>query len=75
MLQITTKNDTIGGYGPVVPDGYGCSYNVRKDGFIFACSTFHSDEKTSAMKFIQTLNKSLQDMAAMLKSYDYEKSN
>ncbi|XP_001605246.2 choline O-acetyltransferase isoform X2 [Nasonia vitripennis] len=65
--QITTKNDTIGGYGPVVPDGYGCGYNVRKNGFIFSCSAFHSDENTSAMKFAQTLKRSLQDMASMLK--------
>ncbi|XP_011505793.1 PREDICTED: choline O-acetyltransferase [Ceratosolen solmsi marchali] len=64
--QITTKNDVIAGYGPVVPDGYGCGYNVRKNGFIFSCSAFHSDENTSAKKFAQTLEKSLQDMALML---------
>ncbi|KAJ8670744.1 hypothetical protein QAD02_002003 [Eretmocerus hayati] len=65
--QITTKNDAIGGYGPVVPDGYGCGYNVRKNGFFFSCSAFHSDENTSALKFAQTLKRSLQDMASMLK--------
>ncbi|KAL7306295.1 hypothetical protein TKK_0001725 [Trichogramma kaykai] len=65
--QITTKNDMIGGYGPVVPDGYGCGYNVRKNGFIFSCSAFHSDDKTSALKFAKTLNQSLIDMASMLK--------
>lgn len=57
----------IGGYGPVVPDGYGCGYNVRKNGFIFSCSAFHSDDNTSALKFAQTLKRSLQDMASMLK--------
>ena len=65
--QITTKNDVIGGYGPVVPDGYGCGYNVRKNGFIFSVSAFHSDGSTSAKKYAQVLNKSLQDMATMLK--------
>ncbi|XP_014205152.1 choline O-acetyltransferase [Copidosoma floridanum] len=65
--QITTRNDVIAGYGPVVPNGYGCGYNVRKNGFIFSCSTFHSDESTDAKKFAQTLRRSLQDMASMLK--------
>ncbi|XP_058789573.1 choline O-acetyltransferase isoform X2 [Phymastichus coffea] len=66
--QITTKNDTIGGYGPVVPDGYGCGYNIRKNGFIFSCSAFQSNENTNARKFAVTLRKSLQDMASMLKN-------
>ncbi|XP_011049382.1 PREDICTED: choline O-acetyltransferase isoform X2 [Acromyrmex echinatior] len=66
--QVTTKNDVIVGYGPVVPDGYGCAYNVRKNGFIFSVSAFHSDGRTSAMQFAQTLEQSLRDMAAMIKN-------
>ncbi|KAG7211835.1 hypothetical protein KM043_011059 [Ampulex compressa] len=66
--QVTTKNDTIVGYGPVVPDGYGCAYNVRKNGFIFSVSAFHSDGRTNAMRFAQTLEQSLRDMATMLKN-------
>ncbi|XP_074114537.1 choline acetyltransferase isoform X1 [Cotesia typhae] len=66
--QVTTKNDAIVGYGPVVPDGYGCAYNLRKNGFIFSCSAFHSDGRTNARKFAQTLELSLRDMADMLKS-------
>ncbi|XP_043290100.1 choline O-acetyltransferase [Venturia canescens] len=66
--QITTRNDVIAGYGPVVPDGYGCAYNVRKNGFIFSVSAFHSDGRTSATRFAQTLQNSLRQMAAMLKS-------
>ncbi|KAL6417949.1 hypothetical protein ACFW04_012428 [Cataglyphis niger] len=66
--QVTTKNDVIVGYGPVVPDGYGCAYNVRKNGFIFSVSAFHSDGQTSAMQFAQTLEQSLRDMAAMIKN-------
>ncbi|KAL0100387.1 hypothetical protein PUN28_019622 [Cardiocondyla obscurior] len=66
--QVTTKNDVIAGYGPVVPDGYGCAYNVRKNGFIFSVSAFHSDGRTSAMQFAQTLEQSLRDMAAMIKN-------
>lgn len=66
--QVTTKNDVIAGYGPVVPDGYGCAYNVRKNGFIFSVSAFHSDGRTNAMQFAQTLEQSLRDMAAMIKN-------
>lgn len=67
-MQVTTKNDAIVGYGPVVPDGYGCAYNLRKNGFIFSVSAFHSDGRTSAKKFAQTLEVSLRDMADMLKN-------
>lgn len=63
---MTTRNDTIVGYGPVVPDGYGCAYNLRKDSIIFSCSAFHSDEHTSARKYAQALELSLREMAAML---------
>ncbi|XP_043260762.1 choline O-acetyltransferase-like isoform X2 [Colletes gigas] len=66
--QVTTKNEAIIGYGPVVPDGYGCAYNIRKNGFLFSVSAFHSDGRTNAMRFAQTLEQSLRDMAAMLKT-------
>ncbi|XP_015588325.1 choline O-acetyltransferase [Cephus cinctus] len=66
--QVTTRNDVIAGYGPVVPDGYGCAYNLRKNGFIFSVSAFHSDGCTNAMRFAQTLEHSMQAMAAMLKN-------
>lgn len=64
--QVTSKNDAIIGYGPVVPDGYGCAYNLRSNGFIFSVSAFHSDGKTNATRFVQTLEQSLRDMADML---------
>ncbi|XP_076647691.1 choline acetyltransferase isoform X1 [Halictus rubicundus] len=65
--QVTTKNDAIVGYGPVVPDGYGCAYNIRNNGFIFSVSAFHSDGDTNAMRFAQTLEQNLRDIATMLK--------
>nr|XP_034185279.1 choline O-acetyltransferase-like [Osmia lignaria] len=65
--QVTTKNDAIVGYGPVVPDGYGCAYNIRNNGIIFSVSAFHSDGRTNATRFARTLEQSLRDMSAMLK--------
>ncbi|XP_068967214.1 choline O-acetyltransferase isoform X1 [Bombus flavifrons] len=64
--QVTSKNDAIIGYGPVVPDGYGCAYNLRSNGIIFSVSAFHSDGRTNATRFAQTLKQSLWDMADML---------
>ncbi|XP_078047041.1 choline acetyltransferase isoform X3 [Augochlora pura] len=66
--QVTTKNDAIIGYGPVVTDGYGCAYNMRSNGFIFSVSAFHSDDRTNAKKFAQTLEQNLRDIATMLKN-------
>lgn len=68
LRQVTTRNDTIVGYGPVVPDGYGCAYNLRKDSIIFSCSAFHSDGRTSARKYAQALELSLREMASMLQT-------
>ncbi|XP_033180839.1 choline O-acetyltransferase [Bombus impatiens] len=64
--QVTSKNDAIIGYGPVVPDGYGCAYNLRSNAIIFSVSAFHSDGRTNATRFAQTLKQSLWDMADML---------
>ncbi|XP_012282971.2 choline O-acetyltransferase [Orussus abietinus] len=66
--QVTTKNEGMAGYGPVVPDGYGCSYNMRKNGFIFCVSAFHSDGRTNAMRFARALEQSLRSMANMLRT-------
>ncbi|XP_043486009.1 choline O-acetyltransferase isoform X1 [Polistes fuscatus] len=67
--QVTTKNtNAFIGYGPVVPDGYGCCYNMQKNKFIFIISAFHSDGQTNSLRFAQTLEQALRDMATMLKN-------
>lgn len=66
--QVTTKTHAFVGYGPVVPDGYGCCYNMQKDYFIFQISAFHSDGQTNSLRFAQTLEQALRDMATMLKN-------
>ncbi|XP_020711658.2 choline O-acetyltransferase isoform X2 [Athalia rosae] len=63
--QITTVNDVIAGYGPVVPEGYGCAYNFRKNGLTFYISAFHSDGRTSTSRFAHALECSLRATAAM----------
>lgn len=49
-------------FGPVVPDGYGCCYNPRRDAINFAVSAFNSNPATSAKKFGETLQSSLIEM-------------
>ncbi|XP_046737810.1 choline O-acetyltransferase isoform X1 [Diprion similis] len=64
--QITTLDDVMAGYGPVVPEGYGCAYNFRKNGVLFYISAFHSDGSTSTSRFAKALESSLRATAAML---------
>lgn len=54
------------GYGAVVPDGYGASYNPKKDSIVFCLSAFHSSALTSVSRFTQALDESLNSMHALL---------
>lgn len=65
--QVTTSMNSFMGYGPVEPDGYGASYNIKPDSVIFCLSAFWSSEKTSTSKFAQALEESLNNMQALLK--------
>ena len=50
------------GYGAVVPDGYGVSYNLQDNQIIFAICSFFSCESTNSRKFADALASSLQEM-------------
>ena len=50
------------GYGAVVPDGYGVSYNPYPDSIIFCICSFHSSQKTNSRHFTAMLHESLRDM-------------
>lgn len=54
------------GYGPVVPDGYGCSYNPQPDCIVFCASSFRSCEATSTRRFVNELSRTLVDAARLL---------
>ena len=49
-------------YGPLVPDGYGCCYNPRKNDISFGISAFNSSRETNAAKFKLALQHSLIEM-------------
>ena len=54
------------GYGPVVPDGYGASYNPHAETIVFCLSAFNSCEETSTLEFGRNIERSLDDMKAVL---------
>ena len=54
------------GYGAVVPDGYGVSYNPYNDNIIFCISSFFSCKDTDSRKFAAKLSESLQDMKNLI---------
>lgn len=64
--QVLTAGDSIMGYGPVEPNGYGCSYNPKDNHIAFCISAFWSSETTSSCKFAQCLEESLNAMQGLL---------
>lgn len=60
--QLPNESGITVGYGAVVPDGYGCSYNPCKDRIIFCVSSFVDCASTSSSKFAAKLEESLLEM-------------
>lgn len=60
--QLPTENPILVGYGAVVPDGYGCSYNPRCDSMTFCIGSFYSAPETSSDFFARSLEGSLLQM-------------
>ncbi|XP_064081549.1 choline O-acetyltransferase-like isoform X2 [Macrobrachium nipponense] len=66
--QVPTLSDSWMGYGPVVPDGYGASYNPHPDYIVFCLSAFNSCEETSTLEFGRSLERALDEMKVLLES-------
>jgi len=64
--QIPTNSDSYMGYGAVVPDGYGCSYNPHGDSVVFCVSSFRSCGFSSTSHFVDKLAESLQQVSQLL---------
>ncbi|CAF1101844.1 unnamed protein product [Didymodactylos carnosus] len=61
--QVTTNlSESFMCYGAVVPDGYGCSYNVRDDHFLFCISSFKSCSTTDSKRFADVLTDTLYEI-------------
>jgi len=50
------------GYGAVVPDGYGVSYNPYPASILFCICSYHDCETTNSRSFANSFQRSLQDM-------------
>jgi hypothetical protein len=57
--QLPSREEVLIGYGPVVADGYGCSYNPCPDLINFCISSFYSSAETSSDFFARSLEGSL----------------
>ncbi|XP_068222982.1 choline O-acetyltransferase isoform X4 [Palaemon carinicauda] len=66
--QVPTLSDSWMGYGPVVPNGYGASYNPHPDYIVFCLSAFNSCEETSTLEFGRSLERALDEMKVLLES-------
>ncbi|XP_026330474.1 choline O-acetyltransferase-like [Hyposmocoma kahamanoa] len=64
----TTTEGTFMGYGAVVHDGYGCSYNPKKESIIFCISSFTSSSVTNTEAFRQSLEEALDSMKLMFQN-------
>ncbi|GAB6018838.1 hypothetical protein CHUAL_000499 [Chamberlinius hualienensis] len=64
--QVSTMTDSFMGYGPVVPNGYGVSYNLQPDKIIFCVSSFFSDDDTNSEMFAMSLESTLLQMSELL---------
>lgn len=62
LLKVNTSLNSFMGYGPVVPNGYGTSYNPQANQIIFCITAFNACPETSAKLFSDTLESVLTEM-------------
>jgi len=56
------------GYGAVVPDGYGVSYNLQNNDVIFCIGSFFSCFETKSINMAEAISSSLKEMQGMLEA-------
>jgi choline O-acetyltransferase len=49
-------------YGPVVPDGYGCSYNPKRDYILFTIASNRTCPHTCTIRFKEALEAALNEI-------------
>uniref|UniRef100_F6UEZ5 Choline O-acetyltransferase n=2 Tax=Ciona intestinalis TaxID=7719 RepID=F6UEZ5_CIOIN len=73
--QIPTSTDSFMCYGPVVPDGYGVSYNPHSNSIIFCTASFRTCPSTSSEKFVAALVESLHIMKEICVQWNRRRSS
>ncbi|CAG5111247.1 Oidioi.mRNA.OKI2018_I69.chr2.g5573.t1.cds [Oikopleura dioica] len=71
----TISRDIYMCYGPVVPDGYGCSYNPQKDCIVFCISSYKDCDATSSERFRRALAESLETLMDICNQFNSKRSN
>ncbi|KAJ3416690.1 hypothetical protein HDV05_000520 [Chytridiales sp. JEL 0842] len=66
--NIGTGERLWGGFGPVVPEGYGINYAIGSDNFKFSISSKRSCKDTDSYKFRDSLLNTLQDMRKLFEA-------
>ena len=66
-FKLSTSNmspgkNFYGGFGPVVPEGYGINYAIDKDNLKFSISSKVSCSTTNSFKFREMLERTLKDL-------------
>lgn len=66
-FKLSTSNTspgdlTWGGFGPVVPEGYGSNYAIGKERIRLSISTWKTAPEADAVSFRKTLNKVFDDL-------------
>ena len=55
-----------GGFGALVPDGYGINYAIGKDNIKFSISSSKTVSETDSVAFRKTLKNTLNDLRAII---------
>ena len=55
-----------GGFGAVVPEGYGVNYAIGKEGIKFSISSYKKCSETDSTSFRKTLKNVLDDLRATI---------
>lgn len=64
--QVPSKSDAFMCFGPAFPDGYGCCYNPLPKYINFGLSACNSSPETHSSLFMESLQKSLNEMHDVL---------
>ncbi|CAG8510683.1 5698_t:CDS:10 [Paraglomus occultum] len=70
-FKLSTSNmspgdNFYGGFGPIVPEGYGINYAIGKDNIKFSISSLKTFSETDSVAFRKTLKSTLDDLRAII---------
>ncbi|XP_017108657.3 uncharacterized protein [Drosophila bipectinata] len=64
--NVATENDSFMVFGPLVAQGYGCSYNPQEGKIVFSISAWKSNPNVDARRFGHAIKMSLESMREVI---------